>query len=1073
MCLQVPILLSLLAGSEPVTLWPVYQEKLLSPCQYVGFSFAETPQSQAEMKAAGGEICSLGSMWVPVKDPKAPFGCGVQPTSQTHGCVTQTFCLKKPFCALIVQFPTNYAQGAASVLLWHQGKAGRRKIVYQRFEEIPNEFQARVDFPTQKPGSYALEIREGEGTLGVWIAEGQPIPGMRLFFDDVEIHGEFLEFALIAPEGPVTWYSSPSQHRPVYLSKQRPVDQVAAAGLDCAFMVGNWNNGGFPYYPQWFYNQFPDITMVDAKGLPIKAGIFGEKKGWPGIDHPVIVDGTRRHIESVVKENRNASNLLYWILGGEALYPTYLRMGSGWPDYGDNAVRHFHAWLQHKYGSVASLNGAWCSDLHRFTEARPPIEKAHTARFKDWIEFHFSAMAERMSWHYAAVRASDPDRLALSANHGNLFWADNYAALGADLPQYADATDGFEMGQIMEGDDPGCYNLWYASALAGLGKVGAPSRLAYKFPDPSARGGGTSYTPEAARRYCMEALGAGWWHLGLIQWSGSLPDGEWGIKGTPAETEICRIFSDLKRARPHCEGSWPLLPKIGLFLSKDRWILKDWHPDWTTFHVWAVQHQLDHAILWESQLLNSEAEPYPVLVSLHNDPLSGEAVSAMIRYLDRGGTLLSLGSSLPEHPRIHHLSGSVFEALKDLPARLTEKGVDPFCRVRSLSQVHWALEIEPLTGRHDFPVDLSPQRCVGQSFHAPGPRIRHLALRTPTYCSQPEGFLAILRLRREGPCGEVLAEKRIPAQQISDNAWTGADVDVSVQAGSLLLMDKPIPEQTLGIWASGQDLYGEGKAFPEDDPAFKDLEFKVGYEVSLSGRNVVEAFTLFDGLNFFVPLINVSQEDSPIELDIDERLCPNPKSSYSWRDALSGSNLGTGDEPLKLTVPAKGYRLLSFQWEEEGQLKNALKDASRRLKQWKKQGVDTSYQACCLKRAKDARRKSKAWAHLQRLHCTPSVTVHCFEMNSKGDIELELSAEWPDGKPFRDGVGVLRVVPVPNVRALLHETSPGRYQGKIPLEKLVTYDISNRAYLPYEGGLQGIVNIWKGRSLAQVHRTLR
>ncbi len=143
-------------------------------------------------------------------------------------------------------------------------------------------------------------------------------------------------------------------------------------------------------------------------------------------------------------------------------------------------------------------------------------------------------MAERMSWHYAAVRSVDPDRPTVTANHGNIFWADAYAKLGADFPQYADASDGFEMGQIMEGDDPGAFNLWYASALAGLGKIGAPARLAYKFPDPKARGGSKSYNPAAARRYCMEAFGSGWWHLGLIQFSGSLPDGEWGVQGTPA-----------------------------------------------------------------------------------------------------------------------------------------------------------------------------------------------------------------------------------------------------------------------------------------------------------------------------------------------------------------------------------------------------------------------------------------------------------------------------------------------------------------------------------------------------------
>ncbi len=1081
---------------EPVTLWPIYQQRLECPCQYVGYSFHGPPAELREMVQAGGEICGINQMWFPVKDATAPYGCGVQWSRMGCRKAVQRLHFEEELRGIVVQLPTERRTGSITVTFYKLAGDHREQVARRRFDDVPNEHQARLDFTTQPPGDYALRLDQPSGTVGVWLAGKGGPPGAVLLLDGEPLPGSYLEFAHVTAKGQVTWHRDPKDHRYLRLSRRRVVDGAADVGMKTMIWVGNWNNGAFPYYPDWFYERFPDVTMIDAAGKPIRAGMFGKLKGWPSVDHPVIVDGTTRFIRAFVARHRDAAGPIYWTLGGEALYPTYLCRCAGWPDYTDNAVAHFRAWLRRKYGTIDGLNRAWGTSLGVFEQAAAPKAKSVSPVFADWLDFRSAAMAERMSWHYAAARSADPQRCIFTCNHGNIFWADNWPALGADFAQYADASDGFEMGQIMEGDDPGYYNLWYASAIAGLGKVGAPARLAYKFPDPSARGGGTSYTPQAVRRYGMESFGSGWWHLGLIQWSGSLPDGEWGVKGTPAEQETRRLFADLKRLRPLAASAWPVLPKIGLYLSHRRWSLKGWRPDWTTLHTWAIQHQYDHAILWEQQLLNGEAEPYPVVVCAHDDLVDRTALSWLDRYVQRGGHLVVIGEfatrdahnrPIPDlarrfldSQRVHRLPGDVHQAIERLPAVLASAGVRPFCALEASGTVGWTLEIEPLTGHHTDPRDLSPRRTLGQSFAAPGPRITHVAVRTPTYTHKPSGFDAVLRLRRGGPTGEVLARGNVPADRISDNAWTGIDVDVRVVAGEALFLeiapDRPIEPQQLGVWSSGEASDVGGSAYLDGKPQPWDLEYKVGYEARMPGSAATEAFVLFDGVNALVPLVNLAQ--APVELTarLDARILPEPPTSYAVFDALNGKRLSDGVS-ARVTVPAKDYRVLSIR--HAGQLapiRARHEAAAHRLDALAEQGYDVDYHRSCLQRsaaALERDRPAKALGHLNRLAAQPLVKAMTLAIDGEGGVTADLVCRRPDGKPFTGAGGVIRVVPLPKVAATFREVEPGRYRATIPAEALVAYDYAGRRYTPYAGPLQAIANLWCGRTLAQIDRRLR
>ncbi len=1085
------------AAVEPAALQPYYQTRIRCPCQYVGFSFPGGPGARAD----GAEIVGMNRMWLPVCDPAAPDGVGFRLPGTMTSRIEQIFRQRAPFTGLRLQFPTEFQNGSVRVELLGSGGPGRRerRIAQKTFRNVPDEYPATLSFSVQPPGEYRIRVRYVDGIIGVWTASAESDPAfLRYSEDGVAQNRRALEFAWRDGAGAWHWHSDPGRHRYRRLGRfPSHRAAAAAAGFHFMFWVGNWNNGSFPYYPDWFYEKFPDIVMRDARGRPIRAGILGKNKGWPSIDSSVIVNGTRRFVRAWVRSVRDDPNLVYWALGGETLYPTYLDPGVGWADYSDNAVAHFRAWLRRKYRRIETLNRAWGRQVADFADAEPPRKRTLSRRFRDWIDYRFAAMAERMAWLDAAVRREDAKHPALTCNHGNVFWGDAWAALGADFPQYADVSDGFEMGQIMEGDDPGCLNLWYAAALIGLGKLGCPARLAYRFPDPTARGGGTSYTPAAARRYCIEAFGAGWWHLGLIQYSGSLPDGEWGVKGTPAEGAIARVWRDLRRLRPRAEQSWPILPRIALYLSRTRWIQKGWAPAWTRFHVWAIQHQLDHAVLWEQRLLAGDAGAYPVVVSIDNSLVDPPAAQALAAYLDAGGHLIVIGrfaesdgdgkpfppelrSRLVHHPRTRCFAAPVAAILARLPSILQIDRAGPFCQLVSLGAVQRRWSFEPEHGRHDYAWDAAPQRTAGQSFSLPADRIRRIAFRTPTFTKALHGFQIILELHGDGPRGPVLARKRIPAENVRDNAWTGMDLDLRTRPGRCLCLtlrpDRPIPPAHLGVWALRTPPKQNGTAWVDGVPRPWQFEIRVTCENRVPAATAVEAFTLFDGADFLVPLLNISDGEACVRARIDPAVVPAvPGGGHAWFDALDGARLDATASGVSVRIPPHGYRVVEFRARPAGgAVRHRLQRDAEQVAVLTRAGIVADYATFCLDGARRALARGfcgKALGRLNRLESSLFLRPVRCGFDSAGNFSVAVEAVDIHGHPVRGATGTARILPLPNVWLTLREGAAGRYQGRFSAAVFQRYDYRAKRYAAYAGPLQLFLTLRKGRRFGQsVHR---
>ncbi len=1074
--------------APPVCLGPAYQALAEAPCQFVGFSFEDSWDEMLQMRRIGAEICGLNRMWLPVPDPEAPYGCGYWLGPYMVKTVEQRFRLDARFSAIGLVFPTDFLAGSATVELFRLHGGRRLPVARRRFENVPDGFFARLEFPPQPPGEYLLRVGEAEGSIGVWITPSR-IEGAKLFIDGRRWPGAWLEFAHIDPSGRLTWHSDPSNHFRVKLGPRsfaRKVDEIAAAGMKAMIWVGNWNNGAFPYYPDWFFKRFPDLGMLDARGRPILAGMFGARKPWPSIEHPAIVSGTSRYIRAVVRRHRDADNLVYWALGGEALYPTYAMPEVGWADYSPNAIAHFRAWLKRRYGTLQRLNSAWGTRLSSFAEANPPRRRELSRRFYDWLDFRFSAMAERMAWHWAAVRSEDPARPALTTNHGNIFWGQAFAALGADLALYDDASDGFELGHIIHGSDPGYLNLLWAAAVRGFGKLAAPARLAYRLPDPTARGGGRSFTPEAVRRYCMEALGCGFWHLGLIQWRGSLPDGEWGIKGTAALGEVRRVFADLKKLRRLAWAAWPLRPLVAVYLSRPRWAMLGWHPDWTALHVWLVQHQIDYEILWDEQLLAGAAEGYRAIICPHAELISPGALRALRDYAARGGRLVIIGKfaqagpggeSLPEEaarpsgPGVLRLAGDVGEALPRLEELLGRLGVRPFCRIEADGSARWLMDLEPLHGRHDLSPRLSPNHVFSQTFSVPGTRVLHVAFRTPTYEKRPRGVGLKIRLRRGGPGGPVVAEGTVPADRIRDNAWAGIDMDVPVRPGETMAaevqLERPAADAPIGVWALSTSQYSGGEAYTDGRRQDFDFEIKVRYEAETPARWGIEAFVLSDGANFLVPLINASRGDIELRAEVAGELLAARPEHYRTYEALTGQLLGRGPG-ARVSVPAHGYRVLWVRRAATSQQARAAVERAETLLRRTSRGRLPRFHRACIQRARralDEWRPEKALAFALRAISTPLVFVNA-RRDSEG-LHVRARAFLADGRPLSGASAWLQAIPIPGARAAMEEVGPGEYRTHLPARLLQAYDYPRRRYSAYRGPLRVVVTVQRGRLVGQ------
>jgi hypothetical protein len=119
----------------------------------------------------------------------------------------------------------------------------------------------------------------------------------------------------------------------------------------------------------------------------------------------------------------------------------------------------------------------------------------------------------------------------------------------------------------------------------------------------------------------------------------------------------------------------------------------------------------------------------------------------------------------------------------------------------------------PLRIEHDnTPVPLTPGHSLGQSFTVKNGGFSALRILTPTWNTRDAGLT--MRLRREGPAGELVREQLITG--IQDNQQTELTFDRQPPGAYYVEISAPVG--TVGWWSDSKDVYPDGTAFVDGQP---------------------------------------------------------------------------------------------------------------------------------------------------------------------------------------------------------------------------------------------------------------
>lgn len=402
--------------------------------------------------------------------------------------------------------------------------------------------------------------------------------------------------------------------------------------------VGCWNNGLFPYYERWFYEAYPDICMKDAQGKNIEASMFNEPKPWISIENGDLNIQVGEFIKDTVKRLKHLVNLVYWVNGGEMLYPTYC-FPKILSDYSSGAIVHYQKWLKTQYSDIKNLNNRWNKKYNSFKDIYPPKEWGIDVETLDWHYFRQQSMAEFFRFNYECIKQIDRERMDFCIFHGDIFHNRTYADMGESVQLLGLATDGFATSQILCNAEKAMFNLLYLKIMCSMGKPVVCQALANVSYEDGRQINGT-FTPWDARKSIYECLGSGVWHVGLVQWQGSLPDGDWQIYGKPVQKEVKKIFEEIEDIKPAFDYMSAYNSKTGVYIPEAQWLLKGWSKGWNNFFVKSLNEHFCYQYIFDRDILDEKFSGYKYIICYANTIIENSIISKLDGFVKNGGRLI-------------------------------------------------------------------------------------------------------------------------------------------------------------------------------------------------------------------------------------------------------------------------------------------------------------------------------------------------------------------------------------------------------------------------------------------------
>jgi len=631
-----------------------YARWVKSPADRLGFWY--TPDSEEVRARTGATAYSVHStLRVAMDGPDGDRPVVVHDFRKPRDRVRMGFVADRPLAGVRLKASSAFGEAGAHVSLLRLDREGTELPLA---EAVQTDARAEA-WVTVSPGyampfgHYVVEVRSGQKPVEVW-----PRPAVRrtTWVEDpgataTRQEGIGLHATVSYADG--TTESLCRDMRSMECISVGAFDPTlcgAKLGMGFGAGLGEHNNPFFIRYDDAFVRAHPSAFMAGATGDLIRTG--EDRTPVPAVDDALLTLLADEQIRAGTRYYRGVSQLRYWVIGGEESYPDYFGLAPG--DFRPDSIRHFQSFriTQGESNPLIPLvaesrnPNSRASRTHTPDDASPPWPSRFEPGTPDhnrWMEFREAAMNERASHYMQTFLSEDGARPVLYPTHGNPFFSWGRAAMGHDPGGIACSCDGFETGQITIDDDDEDLNLLTLSHLTAYGKLVVTPRLANKTLDPSARGGGRSFTPAMLRRLVMECVGMGVWHIGLVQWIGDLPDGEWHIRGTSAEDEARRVFSELRGAAPYLAGMSRLQPRVGLFVSDAAWRRDGWNPRWTGFFQDALDHQWQTTVVGDGLVGADLVAKMPVLICIDTETIARGTLGRIRRYLEVGGTLLVWG----------------------------------------------------------------------------------------------------------------------------------------------------------------------------------------------------------------------------------------------------------------------------------------------------------------------------------------------------------------------------------------------------------------------------------------------
>ncbi len=468
------------------------------------------------------------------------------------------------------------------------------------------------------------------------------------------------------------YFLNPSETRE---NVQRNFRLMAESGLTLVRIFVIWND--IEHRPGvWDFSKYDWLyDAAAANGIKIVTTLCSEDPvGWrndgpfyhnrTNLDDPRVRQNAAEYIRRVVTRYRSHPAQGVWLLMNEPTkyntdHATFLAFGN---------------WLHQKYGSLEALNRRWFRQFNSFSEVTITPEMLTGGNYGwldyppivDWREFNIDNLVRVLLWiksqvllydksHPTHINVTDP----LGAPHGQDVWkeAKTVDILGASVhpawmfpPSAAKSAYGelFAYHLDLIGGPSG-NKPWWVTELQG-----GPTVFTGKFPFNPA--------PADLRRWLWDAFGAG--ARGVIFWlwnprEAGQEGGEWSLVSLDGKPSIRlavvkQVAEDLK-AFPLLATARPQEPRVAILYSRETAILNnfeggrtqhrgdEWRQSLEGCYYALRRAHIPVQFIDLEQLKHGEAQRFDVLYAPYCYAIDDQAVAALRKYVEAGGTLWADG----------------------------------------------------------------------------------------------------------------------------------------------------------------------------------------------------------------------------------------------------------------------------------------------------------------------------------------------------------------------------------------------------------------------------------------------